>query len=118
MVQQAYTHHQAITIGSGSGIWSRIHIWDLGNLFFSLAHTLYHSPSKETPHGNNGYYFAENSSQSFNDIAERIGKLGARIKGDKAKEVLGWKQKFGENDLWAEVDSLVLEMGKEKRKEA
>lgn len=78
LVQTALTHHQPITVGAGTGIWSRIHIQDLCSLYFLLTQSIL-SSSQPPPNGKTGYYFAENGDQSWVSIAENIGVVGGRI---------------------------------------
>jgi hypothetical protein len=77
LVQTALTHHQPITVGAGTGIWSRIHIQDLTSLYLLLTQSIL--SSSPPPSGKTGYYFAENGEQSWESIAEKIGEVGGRI---------------------------------------
>lgn len=77
MVQAALKHHQPVTVGAGTGIWSRIHIQDLTSLYLLLTQTIL--SSHPPPSGKTGYYFAENGEQSWKSIAEKIGEVGGKI---------------------------------------
>jgi hypothetical protein len=79
LVQTALTHHQPITVGSGTGIWSRIHIQDLCSIYLLLTQSILSSSQPPPPSGKTGYYFAENGEQSWISIAEKIGVVGGRI---------------------------------------
>jgi hypothetical protein len=81
MVQAALKYHHPVTAGSGTGIWSRIHIQDLTSLYFLLIQAILSSDQKPPPSGKTGYYFAENGEQSWRGIAERIGEVGGGIGG-------------------------------------
>ncbi len=66
---------QSVMIGPGLGIWSRIHILDLSHLYALLLDAALES-KPDLPTGQDGYYFAENGSQTWKSISERIGKTG------------------------------------------
>ncbi len=76
--QLALKHKQSVTLGTGSGIWNRIHILDVSNLYFLLISKILDNTPPLTS-GKTGYYFAENGFQSWRDIAERIGKIGKEL---------------------------------------
>lgn len=78
LVQASLKRKQAVMIGTGSGIWSRIHIQDLCTLFTSLITSALSSSSK-LPYGKKGYYFAENGSSSWKSIAEKTGEVGKKL---------------------------------------
>jgi nucleoside-diphosphate-sugar epimerase len=85
MVQAALKHHRPITVGSGTGIWSRIHIQDLCSFYLLLTQSILssHPPAN----GKTGYYFAENGEQSWKSIAEKIGEVGRKIGAWEGSEV-------------------------------
>lgn len=62
-------------LGHGSGVWSRIHIQDLSDLFMRLVSAIL-DKSHDLPTGKQGYFFADNGSQSWKSISERIAKVG------------------------------------------
>ncbi|KAH8602987.1 NAD dependent epimerase/dehydratase family protein [Bisporella sp. PMI_857] len=74
LTELALKAKQAVMVGSGSGIWNRVHIKDLSNLYLLLTQRIL--SQKATPHGKTGYYFAENGYQSWKSIATGIGKVG------------------------------------------
>jgi nucleoside-diphosphate-sugar epimerase len=79
MIHQALQTRKAVLLGDGSGMWSRIHIRDLGSLFFTLVEHILHASSSSIPSGKTGYYFAENGHQSFKSIAQRIAHTGKAL---------------------------------------
>jgi hypothetical protein len=74
MVQLALERKEAVMMGSGSGIWNRIHVKDLSHLYFLLLSKAI--SGQDLPSGKTGYYFAENGFQSWKSIAEGISKAG------------------------------------------
>ncbi|TVY59233.1 hypothetical protein LCER1_G000238 [Lachnellula cervina] len=86
MMQLALKKKQAVMLGSGSGIWSRIHILDLSRLFYLLVVAILDHKS-DLPSGETGYYFAENGSQSWKSIAEKIGHAGKQIGAFKTDQI-------------------------------
>jgi hypothetical protein len=79
MIQQALELRKAIILGSGEGIWNRIHIRDLGSLFLTLVEKILYDPSADIPSGQTGYYFVENGFQSFKSIAQRTAQTGKAL---------------------------------------
>ncbi|KAG0651163.1 hypothetical protein D0Z07_2622 [Hyphodiscus hymeniophilus] len=77
MVQLALKKRHAVHIGSGSGIWNRVHILDLTKLFSLIVNNII--SNKEIPSGKTGYYFAENGFQTWHSIAAGIGWTGYEI---------------------------------------
>ena len=86
MVQAALKHHHPITVGAGTGIWSRIHIQDLTSLYLLLTQSTLSSHHHPPPSVKTGYYFAENGEQSWKRIAEKIGEVGGRIGAFEGRE--------------------------------
>ena len=58
-------------------IWNRIHILDLTKLFSLIVENIV--AKNEIPSGRAGYYFAENGFQTWQSIAESIGRTGFEI---------------------------------------
>jgi hypothetical protein len=77
VAQMSLTRKQAGMLGDGSGIWSRIHIIDLSELFVLLV-TAILDGKPELPTGKKGYFFAENGSQNWKSISEQIAKAGKK----------------------------------------
>lgn len=104
MIHQALQTRKAVVLGDGSGMWSRIHIHDLGSLFLKLVENILHDPSSSIPSGKTGYYFAENGSQSFRSIAQRIAHTGKALGVLDTDEVTSmglqeFAEKFYEGDV-------------------
>ncbi|TVY85799.1 hypothetical protein LAWI1_G007313, partial [Lachnellula willkommii] len=86
MMKLALKNKQAVMLGSGSGIWNRIHILDLSRLFYLLVGAILdHKP--DLPSGKTGYYFAENGFQSWKSIAEKIGHAGKQVGAFETEQV-------------------------------
>jgi hypothetical protein len=85
MVQAALKRHQAVMIGTGSAIWSRVHILDLTTLYLLLTQAIL--SSNAPPSCKTGYYFASHGSQSWKSIAEKIGEVGKKIGAFDSSEV-------------------------------
>jgi hypothetical protein len=66
---------QAVMLGHGSGVWSRIHIQDLSDIFIRLVNAIV-DKRPDLPTGKQGYFFAEDGSQSWKSISERVAKVG------------------------------------------
>ncbi|KAE9381141.1 NAD(P)-binding protein [Stipitochalara longipes BDJ] len=88
MVQAALKRKQAVMVGKGSGVWSRIHILDLTTLYFLLVQATLSPDSKSpVPSGEKGYYFASHGAQSWESIGEKIGEVGKKIGAFESSEV-------------------------------
>jgi len=150
MTQLGLKKKQSVMLGTGSGIWSRVHILDLTNLFTLLIRAIL--DRKTLPTGKTGYYFVENGFQTWKSIAEGIGKAGkelgafeteevgevtmneaadefyngslrdaegvlasnSRTKADKARQILGWQPKHGEQAFLEEIEEVVAAMIEEQ----
>jgi nucleoside-diphosphate-sugar epimerase len=104
MIRAALEMRKAVILGSGSGMWSRIHIRDVGSLFFTLVEHILHNSSSSIPSGKTGYYFAENGFQSFKSIAQRIAQTGKALGVLDTDEVMSmglqeFAEKFYEGDV-------------------
>ncbi|KAH7417372.1 NAD dependent epimerase/dehydratase family protein [Cadophora sp. MPI-SDFR-AT-0126] len=77
MTQLALKKKQSVMIGTGSGIWNRVHILDLADLFILLVRAIL--DGKPLPTGKTGYYFVENGFQTWRSISESIGKAGKEL---------------------------------------
>ncbi|TVY27422.1 hypothetical protein LHYA1_G004183 [Lachnellula hyalina] len=86
IMQLALKKKQAVMLGSGSGIWNRIHILDLSRLFYLLVQAILDHKS-DLPSGKTGYYFAENGFQSWKSIAEKIGGAGKTVGAFETNQV-------------------------------
>ncbi|TVY42566.1 hypothetical protein LSUB1_G001216 [Lachnellula subtilissima] len=86
MMQLALKKKQAVMLGSGSGIWNRIHILDLSRLYYLLVRAILDHKS-DLPRGKTGYYFAENGFQSWKSIAEKIGRAGKAVGAFETNQV-------------------------------
>ncbi|KAK0119249.1 hypothetical protein ONS95_008100 [Cadophora gregata] len=62
MTQLSLNKKQSVMLGDGSGIWSRVHILDLTDLFTLLIRAIL--DGKALPTGKTGYYFVENGFQT------------------------------------------------------
>ncbi len=64
---------------------------DLAKLYYSLTVAILSSKAEgDIPHGRSGYYFAENDSQSWHEIASLIGQVGKTkglLKTDEAGSI-------------------------------
>ncbi|PMD64312.1 NAD dependent epimerase/dehydratase family protein [Hyaloscypha bicolor E] len=147
MVQAALKRKQAVMVGAGSGVWSRIHILDLTSLYFLLTQAIL-DKKPDLRSGKKGFYFVENGTSSWKGIAERISVVGkkigafeseevgkmslgeakeefgygserdaegvvgssARIKADKARQLLGWSPTRGEGEFLEEIEDVVTAM--------
>ncbi|KUJ22707.1 NAD dependent epimerase/dehydratase family protein [Mollisia scopiformis] len=78
VAQLALKKKQSVMIGHGEGIWSRIHIKDLSNLYYLLTQAVLDG-KKDLPNGKAGYYFTENGDQSWKFISEKIGLIGKEL---------------------------------------
>ncbi|KAH9221701.1 NAD dependent epimerase/dehydratase family protein [Leptodontidium sp. 2 PMI_412] len=146
MTQLSLKKKQSVMLGSGSGIWNRVHILDLTDLFTLLIRAIL--DGKSLPSGKTGYYFVENGFQTWKSISEGIGKAGkelgafetdevgeitmqeaadefyngnlrhaegvlasnSRTKADKARQILGWQPKYGEEAFLEEIEEVVAAM--------
>jgi len=81
----ALKNKQAVMLGSGEGVWNRLHVADLVDVYCLLVQRVLDAPkhSEEAPSGKDGYYFAEHEQQSWRDVATHIGHVG------KEKSVFG-----------------------------
>jgi len=87
MVQASLKRQQAVMVGKGSGVWSRIHILDLTTLYFNLIQVTLSLPNTPLPSGEKGYYFASHGAQSWETIAEKIGEVGKKIGAFESSEI-------------------------------
>ncbi|KAL2072622.1 hypothetical protein VTL71DRAFT_11965 [Oculimacula yallundae] len=150
MTQLSLKKKQSVMLGSGTGIWSRVHILDLTNMFLLLVRAII--DGSNLPYGKTGYYFVENGFQTWKSISEGIGKAGkqlgafeteaigevtmqeaadefydgslrhaegvlasnSRTKADKARQLLGWQPKYGEEAFLDEIEEVVAAMVEEQ----
>ncbi|RDW66477.1 NAD dependent epimerase family protein [Coleophoma cylindrospora] len=68
----AHQPRQAVVVGKGEGVWSRVSIVDVSHLFYLLVQAV---GSASPPFGKEGYYFVENGSQSWMSISQKIGEV-------------------------------------------
>ncbi|KAH7364128.1 NAD dependent epimerase/dehydratase family protein [Rhexocercosporidium sp. MPI-PUGE-AT-0058] len=150
MTQLSLKKKRSVMLGSGSGIWNRVHIGDLTDLFTLLVRAII--DGKNLPFGKTGFYFVENGFQTWKSISEGIGKAGkelgafeteevveitmqeaaeefydgklrdaegvlasnSRTKADKARQILGWQPKYGEEAFLEEIEEVVAAMIEEQ----
>ena len=86
ITQMSLRKKQAVTLGHGQGVWSRIHIQDISQLFFLLV-TAILDGKPTLPSGRQGYYFVEHGSQSWHSISERIAKAGKKAGAFESEDV-------------------------------
>lgn len=110
LIEQAIASGQPRYVGAGENVWSNVFIDDLADLYALVVET----------EGASGYFFAENGECTLREIVEAIGLLlrspnparswsreeaiahwgvraefglasNSRVKGTRARSVLGWK---------------------------
>ncbi|KAF9580741.1 hypothetical protein BGW38_002484 [Lunasporangiospora selenospora] len=76
-IQLSLRSKQALQVGKGLNVWSRIHVIDLGHLFIKLLEHSLEEPQESgvigtLPKNTEGYYFAEDGEVSYGDVAQEI----------------------------------------------
>ncbi|KAF9081361.1 hypothetical protein BGX23_000968 [Mortierella sp. AD031] len=82
-------HGQALQIGQGLNIWSKVHVIDLGHFYISLLERAVQEPQDESeaypaefplPKNEDAYYFVQEGKDfAYGDVAKEIAKVFQRI---------------------------------------
>jgi len=81
LIRSSIKNGRAVYVGKGANIWSHVHIEDLADFYMLLLNK---ALSGEAPKNDDGYYFVENGSHNFKDLAEHIG--GSLVKLGQIKD--------------------------------
>jgi nucleoside-diphosphate-sugar epimerase len=65
-------------IGEGRNVWPHVHVHDVAELYMVLLHQILLDPERPG-HGWNGFYFAENGTFTFLELAQAIGNALAQL---------------------------------------
>ncbi|ETW83553.1 hypothetical protein HETIRDRAFT_380746 [Heterobasidion irregulare TC 32-1] len=72
-IRASLARGSAAVVGQGLNVWNNVHIDEVGDLY----RVVFDSALKDlnTPHGRQGYYFAENGEYSQVELAREIGRV-------------------------------------------
>lgn len=69
---------KAPVLGAGKTEWNNVHVYDLSNLFILLVEAAVSKNLSVALWGNNGYYFTENGSHVWGDLAQTIAEISQK----------------------------------------
>ena len=110
LVRAALKRHKAETIGPGEATWNNVHIDDLCDAYMIILDHLLAAygpdaksdvqPSPYLTLGRTGYYFAENGSNTWRQIAEKIGEVLYKKGIAKSPEVTSFPDDEVESNIY------------------
>jgi len=71
LIECSIKNGRSVYVGKGANVWSNVHIEDLADFYILL---LEKAIAGEAPKNDDGYYFAENGSDNFKELADHIGR--------------------------------------------
>ncbi|KAI7829741.1 NAD-P-binding protein [Gamsiella multidivaricata] len=106
-VRASLLHSQAMQLGQGLNVWSKIHVIDLAHLYLSLLERALQEPQDDSitgtlPKNQDAYYFCQEGEDfSYGDVAKEIAKAFKDLGINDSGTVRGTKPEE-ESALWLE----------------